>query len=140
MKRYIYMLVFATSLLSLGSCKDDELDSKSIFEDESAKKQNEFDTWLKKSYTDTYNIKFLYRLEDLETDLEHTLAPADFEKSQELARIIKYAWLEAYDEVAGINFTRAYVPKIIQLIGTPAYEDNGTMILGTAQGGLKVYF
>ena len=139
MKKYIYVMVgMAAMLLNLASCSEDDLDSRSIFEEGTTRKENEFDKWLKKSYTDTYNIKLLYRLEDMETDLEHVLAPADFVLSQKLAKIVKYAWLEAYDEVAGVDFTRSYVPKIIHMIGSPAYEENGTMILGTAEGGLKV--
>lgn len=137
MKKYILMLGMAAALFGLGSCSEDDLDPVSIFQPEE-RKENDFDKWLKKNYTDTYNIRLIYRLEDMETDLEHTLAPADFEKSQKLAKIVKYAWLEAYDEVAGVHFTRAYVPKIIHMIGSAAYESNGTMILGTAEGGLKV--
>jgi substrate import-associated zinc metallohydrolase lipoprotein len=30
------------------------------------------------------------------------------------------------------------VPRVIHLIGSPAYNSNGTMVLGTAEGGLKV--
>jgi substrate import-associated zinc metallohydrolase lipoprotein len=60
------------------------------------------------------------------------------DKSIKLAKLVKHLWLEAYDEVAGVHFTRAYVPKIIHLIGSPAYENNGSMLLGTAEGGMKV--
>lgn len=127
----------AVILLHLASCSEKDLDSESVFIN-SPRQENAFDVWLKKSYTDTYNIRLIYRLEDMETDLEHTVAPADFELSQQLAMIVKYAWLEAYDEVAGLDFTRMYVPKIIHMIGSPAYEENGTMILGTAEGGMKV--
>lgn len=48
-------------------------------------------------------------------------------------------WLEAYDEATGNpNFLRQYIPKTIHFIGSPAYEDNGTMVLGTAEGGMKI--
>lgn len=139
MKNYLYLAMAAfMSIVSFASCNNDnDLKENSIFT-ESVRVENAFDVWLKKNYTDNYNIKVIYRLEDMETDLEHTLAPADFELSQTLSKIVKYAWLEAYDEVAGVDFTRTYVPKIIHLIGSAAYESNGTMILGTAEGGLKV--
>jgi substrate import-associated zinc metallohydrolase lipoprotein len=124
---------------AFSSCSEDDLDPESIFKTETAQaKQNEFDTWILKNFTNPYNIRFIYRLEDMEADFDYTVAPADFELSQTLAKIVKYAWLEAYDEVAGIDFTRTYVPKIIHLIGSAQYNDNGTMVLGTAEGGLKV--
>lgn len=53
----------------------------------------------------------MYRLQDIESDHNYSLAPAQYEKSVELAHIVKYAWLEAYDEVAGVDFTRKFVPK-----------------------------
>ena len=56
-----------------------------------------------------------------------------------MAQIIKYVWLEAYDEIAGINFMRTYVPKQILFVGSAAYDaDTQTSTLGTAEGGLKV--
>lgn len=139
MKNIIIALGMAALMFTFNSCKEDDLESKSIFEVSDVQaRQNQFDVWLQKNFTDPYNIRVIYRLEDMETDLEHTADPADFVNSQILAKIVKYAWLEAYDEVAGIDFTRAYVPKILSFIGSPLYEDNGTMILGTAEGGMKV--
>jgi substrate import-associated zinc metallohydrolase lipoprotein len=129
----------AASLFAFSSCGEDDLDPESIFQTETAQaKQNKFDAWLLKNFTNPYNIRLIYRLEDMEADFDYTVAPADFELSQTLAKIVKYAWLEAYDEVAGVDFTRTYVPKIIQLIGSAQYNSNGTMVLGTAEGGLKV--
>lgn len=138
MKKFIYA-IFVAAVCLFSSCAKEELSKTSIFDmGEVAARQNAFDVWLYENFTSPYNIRVIYRLEDMETDLEHTAAPADFVYSQILSKIVKYAWLEAYDEVAGIDFTRSYVPKILHYIGSPLYEDNGTMILGTAEGGLKV--
>lgn len=130
----------AIVLCTLASCgNDDEVDlENSIFNQEGAVHQNYFDLWLYKNYTASYNIQVKYHLEDIESDHTYNLAPADFGMSVKLAHIVKYAWLEAYDEVAGMAFTRTYVPKILHLVGSAAYNDNGTMVLGTAEGGLKV--
>lgn len=139
MKKYIYILCMTAGLMTLSSCGEDNPTGESIFVDQQAENQNDFDKWIYKNYTLPYNIKLIYKMQDIEADYDYTLAPADFEKSIKLAHIVKYAWMEAYDEVAGINFTRVYVPKILHFIGSPAYEqDTGTMVLGTAEGGLKV--
>lgn len=138
MKKYIFM--FALSLAALGSftsCSDDNLDKESIFQD-SKVKENDFDKWIYKNYTLPYNINLMYRLQDIESNHDYSLAPADYDNSVILAHIVKYAWLEAYDEVAGVDFTRRFVPKMLHFIGSAAYESNGTMVLGTAEGGLKV--
>lgn len=138
MKKYIFM--FALSFAALGSftsCSDDNLDKESIFQD-SKVKENDFDKWIYKNYTLPYNINLMYRLQDIESNHDYSLAPADYDNSVILAHIVKYAWLEAYDEVAGVDFTRRFVPKMLHFIGSAAYESNGTMVLGTAEGGLKV--
>ncbi len=47
--------------------------------------------------------------------------------------------MSPYDEVTGSrDFIRAYFPKIIFLSGSPAYKSNGSIILGTAEGGKKI--
>lgn len=138
MKKYILLICLSASMTTFTSCSEKALDEDSIFVDDQAASQNDFDNWIYKNYTLPYNMKLMYKLDDIESDHKFTLAPADYNKSIQLAHIVKYAWLEAYDEIAGINFTRKFVPKILHFIGSPAYQSNGTMILGTAEGGLKV--
>ena len=55
-----------------------------------------------------------------------------------MAHLVKYLCLESYDEVAGIDFTRNYFPKMIFTIGEWEYRNNGTIILGTAESGKKI--
>lgn len=138
MRKYIYMACLMAAALILSSCGNDDPEGESIFVNQEAANQNDFDKWIYRNYTLPYNMKVIYKMQDIESDYNYTLAPADYVKSVELAHIVKYAWLDAYDEVAGTDFTRAYVPKILHLIGSAAYQDNGTMVLGTAEGGLKV--
>lgn len=130
------LLLAGTGLVTV-SCNDDEMKDGSIF-DTTPPVRNEFDQWLMKNYVNPYNIDFMYKWEDSEIDMQYNLVPAKMEQAIKLAKVVKYVWLEAYDEVAGINFTRTYVPKQILVIGSPAYNTNGTSTLGTAEGGLKV--
>jgi substrate import-associated zinc metallohydrolase lipoprotein len=129
--------LFALITLSMASCNKDELNNESIFVDPTTPR-TAFDEWLLNNYTYPYNIDFKYKLEDIESSLSYQLAPAKVEKSIALAKLIKYLWLEVYDQVGGITFTRTYVPRIIHLIGSPGYNPNGTELLGTAEGGLKI--
>ncbi len=75
MRIYFYIIAMAFALLQFTSCQEEELDRNSIFTDEPTTEKNSFDQWLKKNYTDTYNIKLIYRLEDMETDFNYTLTP-----------------------------------------------------------------
>ncbi len=126
----------------LASCSEDDLDSTSIFDNEMTKKRVEtpFDKWVTLNFVKGYNIELIYRLKDTETDYKYNLIPADQDKVNSMAHAILYGWLQAYDEVAGQDFTRRYCPKIIQLIGSYPYDSKGSVKLGTAEDGLKVTF
>lgn len=140
MKKYIIYSLILMLACELVSCNNDkDIDTAhSIFPIDEIDR-NSFDKWILNNYVDIYNIELKYRMEDKESDMTHVLIPAEYNKAVVLARIIKHVWLEAYDEITSTpDFLRQYVPKTIHFIGSPAYEDNGTMILGTAEGGMKI--
>jgi len=133
------ILILSAAALTLTACSEDSLDSQSIFNSSSAPKtETAFDQWLQKNYVEPYNIEFKYRFEYKESDTDYNLAPADYNKAIALAKLTKYLWLEAYDELMGQDFLRTYAPKIMNLIGSVAYDSNGGMVLGTAEGGMKI--
>lgn len=142
MRRHLIGLSFIICPLSfsiaLTSCSEDDLDSKSIFSSETQAPQTEFDKWLQKNYVEPYNIQLKYRFEYKESDTRYNLAPADYDKAIALAKLTKYLWLESYEELMGRDFIRTYCPKILNLVGSVAYNDNGGMVLGTAEGGMKI--
>ena len=100
---------------------------------------NDFDKWLEVNYMQPYNIDFKYRYEMNESDMNYFTIPASYESSVIMAHLVKYLCIEAYDEVAGITFTRTYFPKMFFLTGEWEYRNNGTIILGTAEGGKKIF-
>lgn len=126
------------AVILLSSCAKEELDSNSQIIDSSVK-QNKFDEWLSENYVLPYNIEFIYRMEYIESDMNYYLVPAEYDKSVQIAKLMIHLCLEAYDEVTGSkDFIKTYFPKMIHVIGSPAYRNNGTMVLGTAEGGLKI--
>ena len=138
MKHNIYMLMLALVMgLGFVACSDNDPDGPTIFPVTSPER-DQLDMWLQKNYTSPYNIDFKYKMEDIESDYQYTLTPADSAKSAKLAIIIKYLWLDSYAEVLGPDFVKHNVSRVIHLIGSPAYNSNGTIVLGTAEGGLKV--
>lgn len=134
--KYITIILFA--ICGLSACSEDDLDDRSIFEG-TAIQRAEFDNWLLNNYVYPYNVDFKYRLEDHESDQKYNLVPAEFRKSVAIAKLVKFLWIDAYIEVMNNDreFICTYGPKMIHLIGSPAYEE-GQIVLGTAEGGLKV--
>ena len=139
MKRFITILSAVAVLgFSLVSCtKEDALDSKSIFDDDIAPAQNEFDQWINTNLTQPYNIQIKYRFEDKESNTTYNLAPAEYEKAIALAKLTKYLWIDSYEELMGKAFVCKYAPKILNFIGSLAYN-KGSVVLGTAEGGMKI--
>lgn len=136
MKKYIYTLLFAASIV-LGACSEDKLDSHSIFNTESPER-NAFDTWLLLNYVVPYNIQFNYKYIDKESDNTYNLIPAEYDKCVAMAKLTKYLWIDSYNELLGETFIKTYCPRMIQLIGSKAYNSQGSVVLGTAEGGLKI--
>lgn len=139
MKSNIISFLFAALVVALFSaCAEDELNANSVIK-ESQREENDFDRWILKNYVTPYNIDFKYRMEDIESDRDYNLVPATYSKSVQLAKLVDLLCLQVYDEVTGTKeFIRAYFPKMIHLVGSPAYRNNNTMVLGTAEGGLKI--
>lgn len=133
--KWLFITLVATSL---WSCSEDDLDSSSIFGQETGFVENAFDKWLYTNYASTYNIDFKYRLEDKESDTDYNLAPAEYDKAIALAKMTKHVWIGSYEELLGAEFIRTYCPKILFLVGSVAYNSQGSVVLGTAEGGLKI--
>jgi substrate import-associated zinc metallohydrolase lipoprotein len=141
MKKFtLYLLITLPATLWLGACSEDALNSESILK-ENARVENEFDRWLFKNYVIPYNVQVVYRMEDIETNMAYNLVPAEYDKSVQLAKLVLFAGLEAFDEVTGSHdFIHDNFPKVLTFIGSPAVRNNNSEIVGAADGGDKMIF
>ena len=131
MKKLYIFLMTAVVAMGFTACSEDNPDGATIFPTDSPQRDN-FEEWLLKKYTYPYNVDFQYRMQDIETDKKYTLVPADSAKCAKLAIIIKHLWFDAYNEVIGPDFIKTNVPRILTLVGSPAYNSEGTMVLPRA--------
>ncbi|MDR2361411.1 MAG: putative zinc-binding metallopeptidase [Prevotellaceae bacterium] len=137
-KKLLYL--FTTALLTFAgvACTEEPLSDISVIKD-SQREENEFDRWIVANYIIPYNIEYKYRMEDIESDMNYNLVPADYIKSKQLALLTIHLCLEAYDEITGShNFIAENFPKMIHVIGSPAVRNDGAIVLGTAEGGQKI--
>lgn len=100
--------------------------------------ENELDKWIMSNLTDPYNIEFMYRFERNLMDVAKDVAPVKLEKVKPTAEAIINIFLKTYEKVGGTAFIKTYTPKQFVLYGSPAYNSNGSITLGTADGGRKV--
>ena len=106
MKKHIYNLfLIVLSVLFTAACSSDEPDyNRSVITIGNTEK-TEFDKWLEANFVNPYNIAFKYRYEDIESDLDYYVVPAEYNKAVKLAHLVKYLCVDTYNEVAGTDFT-----------------------------------
>ncbi|MBO4341114.1 MAG: putative zinc-binding metallopeptidase [Bacteroidales bacterium] len=136
MKKYLVIISIAL-LPIISSCEIERLSPTSVIKD-STVEMNAFDLWLEQNFLKPYNIEFKYRYSLNEADKGYYTVPADYDAAIIYAHLVKYLCIDTYDEVAGIDFTRGYFPKMFFLIGEWEYRNNGSIVLGTAEGGKKI--
>jgi substrate import-associated zinc metallohydrolase lipoprotein len=96
------------------------------------------DTWLEQTFTKPYNIEVKYRWDPYEVPLGKTLVPPLIEKVRPIMEGVKAIWIDPYEKVAGSDFIKKFCPKQYILVGSANYNRDGTVTLGTAEGGRKV--
>lgn len=137
------LLLMMSFSLTFTSCSDDDF-TETIFPDKEDTLDPEsatykLDKWLEENYLKVYNLEFRYKMQDVGTDMNYNLVPATYQNSIDLAVLAKYLWFDVYKDVVSADFLKLYGPRIIHLIGSPAYNpSSGSMILGLAEGGIKV--
>lgn len=137
-KNIIFTLMLAACGLTFVSCSEDDLSSESIITADKVEK-TPLDYWLDANFVEPFNIAVKYRYEYNETNNSYYTVPARYDDAVLMAHILKYCCVDAYVDVAGLDFTRRYFPKLFYLEGEWHYRNNGTFELGTAEGGRKIF-
>ncbi|WP_448701970.1 putative zinc-binding metallopeptidase [Mucilaginibacter sp. AW1-3] len=96
------------------------------------------DTWLDANYLTPYNIYVKYRWDPYEADLSKDLVPPKESLVQPTMEAVRDIWIKPYETVGGADFMKINTPKQFYLVGSPSYNDDGTITLGTAEGGKKI--
>lgn len=134
--KFLRYITFICCVSLLFSCeKDDNLGESNI---ELDVKRNEIDQWILDNLTNPYNIEIKYKWDDSEVPNERVLTPPDMDKVIPFLQTLKNVWIESYEKAGGKTFIRKYVPKQIVLVGSKQFDDNGNLVQGTAEDGIKV--
>lgn len=142
--RNIILCAMALTTAGFISCGDDDDFGPTIFDTNDYpldRSQYSFplDTFLKANFLEPFNVKMIYRMEDVGSDMQKNLTPADYKKSVDLAVLSKYLWYDVYEKYGTAEFLKANSPRIIHVIGSKNYNPSqGTETLGVAEGGMKI--
>lgn len=140
MKTYYKFLLLLFMLPLLPACNAEEDVEDIPLPDLSGQtwEKGPIDYWLLENFVTPYNIEVKYRFDRYELALNRTLVPPSEEKIIPVMETIKQTWIEPYNLVAGPNFIKKLSPKQFVLVGSPQFNPNGTITLGTAEGGRKI--
>ncbi|MCE7069666.1 putative zinc-binding metallopeptidase [Dyadobacter sp. CY327] len=143
MIKQLHKLFFAALFLTVGfsSCKEEEIgeaeDIPGLGGDEWV--QGPIDKWILDSLVTPYNISAKYKWDQFEFgNITKTLVPPDESQVVPLLSTIKKAWTMPYVQEAGKVFYNKFSPKFFILSGSNEYNAEGSITLGTAEGGRKV--
>lgn len=139
--RYTKIILTAiVALLTAVSCNDpynDQLREPELVDGDPADK-TELDHWLFDNFTGPYNIEVKYKWDASESDIYKTLVPSREAKVQEVMEVVDKVWIDPFVDIAGANFIKKLCPKQFVLVGSARYNFDGSITLGTAEGGRKV--
>ncbi|PSR55224.1 hypothetical protein AHMF7605_17770 [Adhaeribacter arboris] len=133
----LFLLFFAISFLPACS-EEDEPDAVLTGLGGETWTKGPLDNWLLENFVTPYNIEVKYRFDRYELALNKALTPPQEDKIIPTMETIKKTWIMPYEQVAGPNFIKRLSPKQFVLVGSPEYNTNGTITLGTAEGGRKI--
>lgn len=96
------------------------------------------DNWLEKNFLSPYNIEVKYKWDPYELNYLRNLVPVKEEKVELVMTAVRDIWIKPYTNVAGEDFIKIYSPKLFMLAGSAEHNNDGTVVLGQAEGGRKI--
>jgi substrate import-associated zinc metallohydrolase lipoprotein len=133
-------LVFFFCILSLVSCKKETLDNVEDIPGLGGDtwETTPIDQWVYDSLTVPFNIAVKYKWDQFELSVNKTLVPPKESKIIPVLSAVKKVWIDTYIAETDSLFMKKYVPKFFALAGSASWNTDGTITLGTAEGGRKV--
>ncbi|MGD1891193.1 MAG: substrate import-associated zinc metallohydrolase lipoprotein [Cyclobacteriaceae bacterium] len=136
MSRLISSL-FCLSLVFASSCYTE--DPVDIPVNQVEPSTDEIDQFIQTEFVDKYGVAVRYRFVDRYVDPTRRVAPPRRELVQPILDFLLEYWIEPFLEVPnGEQFFKDHVPAEIVLIGSFIFNDDGTVVLGTADSGARI--
>lgn len=139
MKKIFYRSVLVFAIIAMASCKKEgTLNANLDAIDRNNPANTAVDTWLNDNYVVPYNIEVKYRWDAFELNLSKDLTPPKEEMVIPAMETVRDIWIKPYEKVGGADFMKINSPKQFVLVGSPEFNGDGTITLGTADGGRKI--
>ena len=138
------LILYITLLLIISiitvNCENEEgTVTKPIFETE-PESTDSLDVYLKENFRDPYGSVIIYKFVDRYIDVDRFATPPRKDVVQPIAELIKKAWIAPYNVASdqGEAFLQRYFPAELVILGSPLFNNDGTITLGIADSGVRV--
>lgn len=134
----IFVLFLALTVITACRKSDENLDVDLSKYNPDITTNSELDTWISNTFTNPYNIEVVYRFNRDLGNTQRDIAPVALDQVTPIMEAVRDVYLQPYEKIAGKTFIRTYTPKQFVLFGSVSYNTNGSVTLGTADGGRRV--
>ncbi|MFD0792110.1 putative zinc-binding metallopeptidase [Mucilaginibacter litoreus] len=139
MKKIYIVSLLIMLITAASSCKKEgtlHANLDAIDRNQSAK--TDLDRWIDENFVVPYNIEVKYRWDAFELNLSKDMTPPLESQVIPAMQTVKDVWISTYESVGGKDFMKINAPKQFVLVGSPEFNGDGTITLGTAEGGRKI--
>ena len=103
--------------------------------------RNELDSYIDENFTQEFGMAIRYRFVDRYVSPTQRVTPPRLEVVKPMLDFVEDFWIGPYLSVEnGEEFFRKHVPAEIVFLGGVIYNEDGTVILGTADAGAQITF
>jgi substrate import-associated zinc metallohydrolase lipoprotein len=97
------------------------------------------DIVIQNNFVDKYGVAVRYKFIDRYVDQNKRVAPAKREVVEPMLDFLTRFWVEPFINVPnGRRFFESHVPAEVIFIGSPIFNDDGTVTLGVADAGARI--
>jgi substrate import-associated zinc metallohydrolase lipoprotein len=128
--------ILAMAIVTSSCYKEDELNIPIKNQPES---EDELDQYIQENFVGTFGVAVRYKFVDRYVDQTKRVAPPRREVVRPMLDFLTSYWINPFIQVQnGKQFFEEHVPAEVILVGSPIFNEDGTVTLGTADAGARI--
>lgn len=130
-------IILMSLILVVTSCYEDEGVESPV--KTATPSTDPLDVVIQNTFIDKYGVAVRYKFIDRYVDQNKRVAPAKREVVEPMLNFLTQFWVEPFINVPnGRRFFESHVPAEVIFIGSPIFNDDGTVTLGVADAGARI--
>jgi substrate import-associated zinc metallohydrolase lipoprotein len=137
MNTKVFSLLLVGIFTLVTSCYKDESVEAPVIQQTAS--DDPIDIFIQTNFIEKYGIAVRYKFVDRYVDPNKRVSPPRRELVEPMLNFLTQLWIEPFTGVQnGRRFFERHVPAEIVFIGSPIYNNDGTVTLGTADAGARI--